>query len=111
MGRIPSSQQIRGSGTAPGNTKTWALANDLLGVGDNWFPLDIERKTLCGGVERWSMFEHPLSGAEHDLHAHFLPLPDFFYLLDEADRELRWNSRRAHQGPVTPAPVLLVLRQ
>jgi hypothetical protein len=71
-------------GTAPGNTKTWPLANDLLGAGDNWFPLDIGRKTLCGAVDRWSMFEHPFSGAEHDLHAHLLPLPAFSHLLDEA---------------------------
>jgi hypothetical protein len=71
-------------GAAPGNTKTWPLANDLLGAGDNWFPLDIERKTLCGGVDRWSMFEHPFSGPEHDLHAHLMPLPPFTHLLDEA---------------------------
>ena len=71
-------------GTAPGNTKTWPLANDLLGAGDNWFPIDIERKTLCGGVDRWSMFEHPFSGEEHDLHAHVRPLPAFSYLLDES---------------------------
>ncbi len=51
--------------------------------GRNWFPADVFRRTVCGSVTKFTLYDTAWTGAEDDFHIHVAPDPPFSYALDE----------------------------
>ncbi len=70
-------------GTYANQKKAAYLEPGALG-GRNWFPGDVTKKTLCGSVERFTLFQTPLTGEESDFHPWIRPAAPFAHMLEDA---------------------------
>ncbi len=53
--------------------------------GRNWFPADVFKRTVCGQLERFSIFDPAWSGDETDFHVHLQPSPAFQFAAGELE--------------------------
>lgn len=51
--------------------------------GRNWFPADVYRRTVCGGLTKFTLYDTAWTGPEDDFHIHLAPDAPFSYALDE----------------------------